>query len=214
MLKDCEKVLRLEERKLPRPFVAPHRLCETNGPLGAPLYRGALQADFSRRFEMRVQDIMTVEVETCGPESDLAAAANIMWRRDCGSVPVVDADGKVIGMITDRDICMAVSTRNRLASEIKVNEVMSGRVYACSADDDIRDALETMQSAQLRRLPVVDGVGSLQGILSINDVLLHSAKGRSKKHVAHRDVMVTLKVLSEHRRPDAETEQAIAAALL
>jgi CBS domain-containing protein len=163
---------------------------------------------------MRVQDIMTKDVNSCGPESDLAAAAMIMWKRDCGSVPVVDAERKVIGMITDRDICMAVSTRNKLASEIKVGEVISGRVFACAPDDRIRDAMETMQSAQLRRLPVVDNDGVLQGILSINDLVLHSDQGRSKKHIAHRDVMATLKILSEHRAPDADDDQALSAALI
>ena len=156
---------------------------------------------------MKVQNMMTAEVETCSPESDLGAAATIMWRRDCGSVPVVDLEGRVVGMITDRDICMAVATRNKLASAIKVSEVISGKVYACSPDDRIEDALETMQSAQLRRLPVVDDDGKLHGILSINDVILNSARGRSKKHVAHRDVMATLKVLSEHRPPEGDDEQ-------
>ena len=164
---------------------------------------------------MKVLDIMTANVESCGPESDLAAAAMIMWKRDCGSVPVVDSERKVVGMITDRDICMAVATRNKLASAIKVGEVISGRVYACAPDDALKDALETMQSAQLRRLPVVDDEGVLHGILSINDVVLHSKRGQSKKHVSHRDAMETLKVLSEHRKTDATgDEQALSAALI
>lgn len=163
---------------------------------------------------MRVQDIMTRDVQSCGPESDLAQAAMIMWKSDCGSVPVVNAERKVVGMITDRDICMAVSTRNKLASEIKVGEVISGRVFACAPDDRIRDAMETMQSAQLRRLPVVDNDGVLHGILSINDLVLHSKPGRSKKHIAHRDVMATLKVLCEHRAPETDDDQALSAALI
>lgn len=164
---------------------------------------------------MKVQDIMTADVETCQPESDLGAAATIMWKRDCGSVPVVDAEGRVVGMITDRDICMAVSTRNKLASAIKVGEVISGRVYACSPEDRVADALETMQSAQLRRLPVVDDDGKLHGILSINDLVLNSRKDRSKKHVSHRDVITTLKVLCEHRQPEMDDEQqALSAALI
>ena len=164
---------------------------------------------------MKVQDIMTADVETCGPESDLAAAASIMWRKDCGSVPIVDAERKIVGMITDRDICMAVATRNRLASEMKISEVISGRVYACAPDDEIRRALETMQSAQLRRLPVVEADGTLRGILSINDVVLNSRRGRSKKHVAHRDVMETLKALGEHRGPEPTSdEEALSAALI
>jgi CBS domain-containing protein len=163
---------------------------------------------------MRVQDIMTTNVEACSPEQDLGAAATIMWERDCGSVPVVDNERKVVGMITDRDICMAVATRNKLASEIKVGEVISGNVYACAPDDKLRDALETMQSAQLRRLPVVDASGVLHGILSINDVILHSDKGRSKKHISHKEVMETLKALSEHRRPDVSEDEALSAALI
>jgi CBS-domain-containing membrane protein len=118
-------------------------------------------------------------------------------------------------MITDRDICMAVATRNKLASASKVGEVISGRVYACAPDDRIKDALETMQSAQLRRLPVVDDDGVLHGILSINDVVLHSKKGQGKKHVSYRDAMETLKILSEHRKPEpGDEEQAISAALI
>ena len=164
---------------------------------------------------MKVQDIMTADVETCGAESDLGAAATIMWKRDCGSVPVVDGERKVVGMITDRDICMAVATRNKLATAIKVGEVISGRVYACAPDDRIKDAMETMQSAQLRRLPVVDDDGVLHGILSINDVVLHSKRGQSKKHVSHRDAMETLKVLSEHRKTEAgDEEQAAGSAVL
>ncbi|HWT02097.1 MAG TPA: CBS domain-containing protein [Pyrinomonadaceae bacterium] len=167
---------------------------------------------------MKVQDIMTADVEACGPESDLAGAAMIMWRKDCGSVPVVDAERRIVGMITDRDICMAVCTRNKLATELKVGEVISGKVYACAPDDDIRDALETMQSSQLRRLPVVDADGGLRGILSINDVVLHSSRGKSKKHISHRDAMETLKALSEHRTSegddDAGDEGALSAALI
>ena len=166
---------------------------------------------------MKVQDIMTADVEACGPESDLAEAAAIMWRRDCGSVPVVDAGRRIVGMITDRDICMAVCTRNKLATEMKVSEVISGKVYACAPDDKIRDALETMQSAQLRRLPVVDADGTLRGILSINDVVLNSRRGQSKKHISHRDAMETLKALAEHRQADegAEGDEgALSAALV
>lgn len=166
---------------------------------------------------MKVQDIMTADVEACGPESDLAEAAAIMWRRDCGSVPVVDAGRRIVGMITDRDICMAVCTRNKLATDLKVSEVISGKVYACAPDDNVRDALETMQSSQLRRLPVVDADGRVLGILSINDVVLNARRGQSKKHVSHRDAMETLKALSEHRQEDegAEGDEgALSAALV
>ncbi|HEX7996931.1 MAG TPA: CBS domain-containing protein [Pyrinomonadaceae bacterium] len=153
---------------------------------------------------MKVREIMTIDVGSCGLETNLAAAARIMWDKDCGSVPVIDSEGRVIGIITDRDICMALTTRNNLASEVTVGDVVNGTVTSCAAGEDVSVALKKMQEEQLRRLPVVDGEGRLVGILSLNDVILHSKRGKSKKgaHVSHGDVMNTLKALSQHRTPD------------
>jgi CBS domain-containing protein len=152
---------------------------------------------------MKVREIMTSEVGSCGLETNLAAAARIMWEKDCGSVPVLDHEGHVIGIVTDRDICMALTTRNHLASELTVGDVVSGTIKTCAPDDDVSAALKTMQNDQLRRLPVVDGKGKLVGMLALNDVILNSKKGKSKKgaHVSHGDVMDTLKALSQHRAP-------------
>jgi CBS domain-containing protein len=152
--------------------------------------------------------VMTRDVEACGPEADLASAAAIMWRRDCGAAPVVDGDGRVVGMITDRDICMALATRGQPATEVKVGEVMSHPVQACTTVDDVKEALEVMRRDQLRRLPVVDSAGRLAGILSLSDVVLHSERGKSKKHVSHRDAMLTLKAICRpHGAPPHEEEQ-------
>lgn len=150
---------------------------------------------------MKVREIMTGDAGSCGLATNLAAAARIMWERDCGAAPVLDHEGRVIGVITDRDICMALTTRNHLASELTVGDVVSGSVKTCAPDDAVGDALKTMESEQLRRLPVVDGEGKLAGILSLNDIILHSKKGKSKKHVSHAEVMDTLKALSQHRAP-------------
>lgn len=152
---------------------------------------------------MKVHEIMTTDVGSCGLGANLAAVARIMWEKDCGSVPVVDSNGKVIGMITDRDICMALTTRNHLASEVTVGDVINGSVKSCAADDNLSDALRTMRSDQLRRLPVVDNEGRLIGVLSLNDIILNSRKGKSKKgtHVSHGEVMEALKGLSQHRTP-------------
>ncbi len=148
---------------------------------------------------MKVQDVMTMDVEACGAEADLAAAAMMMWNRDCGAVPVVDGERNVVGMITDRDICMSLVLSRRLASEIRVGEVMSGDVRSCAPVDDIRDALRIMQEEKLRRLPVVEGDGTLCGILSISDIVRHAEKGKSRKHVSHKEAMATLKAISEPR---------------
>ncbi len=159
---------------------------------------------------MKVQAIMTEDVETCRTEDDLARAAMIMWERDCGSVPVTNGAGKVVGIITDRDICMAVTFKERAPAQIKAGEIISGIVYSCHPDDGVENALELMQHYQLRRLPVIGDGGILHGILSINDVILNAKRGDSKKrkHVSHKDVMTTLKALSEHRPFDFNQTEA------
>ena len=128
---------------------------------------------------MKVQDVMTYSVQTCRPESNLADAAMRMWRNDCGVLPVVADDAKVVGMITDRDICMAAATKHRDPANIRVKEVISGKVYGCSPDTDIHEALKIMQQKQVRRLPIISAEdGKLAGILSMNDVALRAKAER------------------------------------
>ena len=147
---------------------------------------------------MKVQDVMTDEVQTCGPETNLAAAAMQMWRGDFGAMPVV-AGGKVVGMITDRDICMAAATKHRDPANIRVKEVMSGKVYGCSCDTDIHEALKIMQQKQVRRLPIISAEdGRLQGILSMNDVAMKAQGGR-KAELSAEDVENTMRGICAHR---------------
>ena len=123
---------------------------------------------------MKIQDVMTSAVRTCRPESNLADVVRDMWEADCGVLPVVGDDGRVIGMITDRDICVAVATQGRTADRIAVREVArDSRLSSCLPTDDTTVALKTMQEQQLHRLPVVDGEGHLRGILSLNDIVTH-----------------------------------------
>lgn len=154
---------------------------------------------------MKVQELMTNNVCVCGPETNLAEAAGLMWRYDCGILPVVTDDGKVIGAITDRDICMAVATRNQLASEIKASEVMSGAIHACRAADDVKQALKVMEREQVRRLPIVNDDGKLQGILSIRDIVLRAEDGHGKRHseLGHEETVGALKAICADRRPEA-----------
>lgn len=145
---------------------------------------------------MKVRDIMTSDVSSCQPETNLADVAKIMWDRDCGILPVVTSEGRVIGMISDRDICMAVSTMGRTADRISVREVSSGTVYSCLADDDTGAALETMKTRKVRRLPVVDEQGHVRGILSINDIVL---RADAKPGVAPAEIIGALRGICEHR---------------
>jgi len=163
---------------------------------------------------MKVREIMTRQVESCRPGTDLAAAAMIMWRNDCGVVPVVGEDGRTaLGVITDRDICVALATRHRRAEEVLVGDVMSGKLHRLAADDDIRVALNRMKAERVRRLPVVGAKGSLQGIVSMNDIILHAEPARGRAHVAitAEDVLEVLKALCEHRKaPAAAREEELA----
>jgi CBS domain-containing protein len=132
-------------------------------------------ADSQEMRIMKVKDIMTVDVVTCGPDDDLAKLANLMWHADCGAIPVVDGE-RPVGVVTDRDAFVALATRFRPAQEIRVREVMSGRLWTCSPEDDLQAALKLMAERQVRRLPVVAD-GRLCGIVSLNDLAVR--RGRS-----------------------------------
>jgi CBS domain-containing protein len=123
---------------------------------------------------MKVKELMTTDVKHCGTETNLAAAAKIMWEGDCGAVPVTDERGRVVGVITDRDICIAAATRPRTEGEIPVKDVISRELYTCAPGDDVRAALETMKARKVRRLPVVEPGGRLVGIVSIHDIAVRS----------------------------------------
>lgn len=147
---------------------------------------------------MKVQDVMTYDAQTCSPETNLSAAAMQMWRGDFGVMPVV-ASGKVVGVITDRDICMAAATKHRDAAKIRVKEVISGQVYGCSPDTDIREALKIMRKRQVRRLPIISAEDrSLCGILSLNDIAL-KAEDVEEAELSPQDVENTLKAICAHR---------------
>lgn len=122
---------------------------------------------------MKVRDLMITKAISCAPETNLGAAVELLWKYNCGFLPVVDAEGKVTGVLTDRDICIALGTRNQLPGQIKVGDVAASNVYCCKAADDVGSALHTMAHAKVRRLPVVDAGGKLEGILSMDDVIVH-----------------------------------------
>jgi CBS domain-containing protein len=150
---------------------------------------------------MKVHEIMHSDVKSCAPETTLAEAAALMWEVDCGALPVVSVEGKVLGMITDRDIAIATATRGRLASDICVAEVMGSQLYACELEEDVHSALKLMRHEKVRRLPVVTSGGLLQGILSLNDIVLRAeeAKGKHVPELTYEDAMSTIKAVCEHR---------------
>jgi CBS domain-containing protein len=147
---------------------------------------------------------MNQEVITCGPETTLETAAILMWDNDCGTVAIIDSAGNAIGIITDRDICMAVALQHRAAIDIQVQEVMSRQLFTCEPESDIMSALKTMSFQKVRRLPVTNTDGYVEGIISIEDLIAHSERGRRGIQVpelSYDDTMTTLKAVCRTKAP-------------
>jgi len=148
---------------------------------------------FAEEVPMKVREVMTEPVLTCAPEASLATAAGLMREADYGTLPVVDVHGRLAGIITDRDICLAMAGSHRNALNITVHEVMTHKVFSALVDDEVRGALTTMKSKRVRRLPVCDATGHLKGIVSIEDVIL---RGLSGGGIGASDIVDALRVMN------------------
>ncbi len=148
---------------------------------------------------MKVQDVMVKGVRFCSPDTNLATVTKIFWEQGCGALPVVE-NGRAIGMITDRDISIALGTRNAKAGDTFVRDVALPKVFFCLPQDDIHTALDTMRAQQVRRLPVVDPQGTLAGILSLDDVVLFAGE-KPTDELTYTDVVDTMKSIYEHPAP-------------
>jgi len=146
---------------------------------------------------MLVKDLMTKNVTSCHPENNLAELAEVMWNQRCGALPILDDSGRVMGIITDRDICIALGTRNLRASEVLAREVSLPGCASCGPENDVRDALGTIGGHEVGRLPVVDEGGHLVGILSVDDIVYRAGAGRSD--LSDREIIDALKALREER---------------
>jgi|SRR5579871_239995 len=155
---------------------------------------------------MRVQDIMTKSPNVCTQATNLAAAASILWSAGCGALPVVDEKGNLVSVITDRDMCIALGTRNQKPADVTVADVMQQHPVACRASDDIHTALYIMRTRKIRRLPVVDEHGKLEGVLCMTDLVLnacHDDGSASRPELSYEDIMRTLICIYRHA-PAAE----------
>jgi len=123
---------------------------------------------------MKVSEVMTKAVGQCHPATTLSAAAELMWKQSRGFLPVIGDGGNVIGVITDQDISIALSTRRQRPSELLVKDAMAAKLFTCTADDSIRCVLTTMRIEGLRHLPVIDREGALVGVISLDDIALHT----------------------------------------
>ena len=134
---------------------------------------------------MKVEELMTRDPVTLGPESTCSEAARLMKREDCGSLPVVK-DGRLVGIVTDRDIVVRGVADGKNLAQLAVSEIMTPGPTTVAPDMKAEDASKLMSEKQVRRLPVVEN-GRLVGILAIGQVARHesaNAAGETLKEVS------------------------------
>lgn len=161
---------------------------------------------------MKVKEIMTQSAVCCSAHTNVGAAVELMWVRNCGMLPVIGPDQKLAGIVTDRDICIALGTRNRLAGELNVGEVATKNVFTCKPDDEIHEALQTMANKRVRRLPVVNKEGIPQGILSLDDIITHGDlnKWEGCCELSSEEIIRSLKKLYGQQFPVVHSKAAAA----
>ncbi len=147
---------------------------------------------------MRIEQLMTQPVYTCNRNQTLNEAAQLMWEHDCGAIPIVDEQDRLVGMITDRDICMAAYTRGELLHDIQIGDAMARKVFSCRPNEPIESAERLMSQNKIRRIPVVDDNDRPIALLSLNDLArtARHSNGRKSKNFEH-NVVQTLAAICE-----------------
>lgn len=145
---------------------------------------------------MKIKKLMTKDVGFCRPSDDLAAAVEVLRQRDCGAVPIVNKDQEPVGMLTDRDIALALADRDLKPSEVKIGELLKKKIVICAEGDRVEKALKKMRKYRVRRLPVVNKKKELAGILSISDLMIF----KKTKKALRKKIYATLKAISRPRR--------------
>ncbi len=148
---------------------------------------------------MLIRDAAVQEVLTAREDASLAEAGTLLRNADCGALPVVDADYRLVGFLTDRDIAMALADADASASAVRVGEVMTRDVQTCRPDEDVRSALHRMAEHGIRRLPVCTPDQKLLGILSIDDLLL-----AERRELDDRDLLDALRRIARGYREKRE----------
>lgn len=119
---------------------------------------------------MKCKDIMTKYIKMCRPECTVKDSTQIMKDQNCGAVPIVDDNNKVVGIVTDRDIAIKCILEEKDASRTKISEVMTKKVITCREDEDIDEAIRKMKDNKIRRIPIVDKNNVLLGMVSLGDI--------------------------------------------
>jgi len=156
---------------------------------------------------MKVKSVMNKQVATCIPTDSLGAAAEIMWNKDCGVVPVVEPGSqRLLGVVTDRDLAMAALLSNRPTDAVRVGDAMTTKLFTCREEDDLREAHDTMREHQVRRVPVVGDGGQLVGLVCLSDLVREAFATRAAAAARRqRECARTLAAVSRPRETGSTT---------
>lgn len=148
---------------------------------------------------IKVGRLMTRDVRTCRPEDTLADAARSMWDADIGCLPVTTCDGRLVSVITDRDIAMSAWLSGRPLREQRVSDAMSKRLVTVQEEDEAGVLEDAMRLAQVHRVPVVNEAGYLRGIVTLNDLAHHRHGKAMGEGVGPDEVATALAIISTPR---------------
>lgn len=145
---------------------------------------------------MKVYECMCNTVDTIKPTASVSDCAKIMCEKHIGCMPVCDDDKKVVGIVTDRDILLRSVACDKDASNTKVSDIMSTKVYCCDCNSEIDEAEKIMCQEQIRRIPIVEN-GKITGILTLADLAINNA-------IPRQDVSNTIEKICECKSKNAE----------
>jgi CBS domain-containing protein len=142
---------------------------------------------------VRAGDVMTRNVMTVHSNDTVERAARLMAECNCGALPVVDSGGRLIGMVTDRDLTIRISGRGKDSRRARVDECMTNESFACYANDSLKDCMRQMSRHQIRRLPIVNDRYQVVGIVTQADLARHAGayQGRGQRR-AMADVLCAI----------------------
>ena len=147
---------------------------------------------------MKVKDLMRRQPRTCAPESTLAEAALAMGETRCGVLPVVER-GRTVGVLTDRDICLALARHDARPSEMRVDRAMTPSVHYLKEEETHSRALQLMRRWRVRRLPVLAADETLRGIVTLDDLAL-KATPEGEDGPSWADLVATYQAICERQR--------------
>jgi CBS domain-containing protein len=155
---------------------------------------------------MKVSEIMTPNPTCCTPSESVQKVAQCMRDKDCGAIPVVQG-GKVVGIITDRDLALRVLA-DGMSADTKVGDIITRNPQCCNAEDDVQLVQRVMADNQVRRVPVVDASGRCVGIVAQADLALAAEAEKVSDH----EVAIVVERISKPGRESSRTSRSSASA--